>query len=193
MKSVQQNSLMRKYIILYIALCLHIAARGQTIADIDLSWLPQPTQAMALRYWIDDDIGSMQTTSVLNGQHTVDVSLLLGGLHTIHYQIVDSEDKVSVPYSGIFLKMEESLSDTEAATLRYWFDDDAASVQAADYGSVQMLDVSSLLDGLHCIHWQLIDTDGSAASTASALFLKMGSSHEGEGIKESKLMYWFDD
>ena len=184
---------MRKYIILYIVLCLHIAARGQTIADIDLSWLPQPTQAKALRYWIDDDIGSMQTTSVLNGQHMVDVSLLLGGLHTIHYQIIDNEDKVSVPYSGIFLKADESLSDSEAATLRYWFDDDAASVQAVDHGGAQILDVSSLLDGLHCIHWQIIDTGGSSTSIASAIFLKMGSSLEDEGIKASKLMYWFDD
>ena len=49
---------MRKQILLLIVLCLHIAARGQTIEGIDLTGLPQPTQAKALRYWFDDDASS---------------------------------------------------------------------------------------------------------------------------------------
>lgn len=185
---------MRKYIILYIALCLHIAARGQTIADIDLSWLPQPTQAKALRYWIDDDIGSIQTTDILNGQHSVDVSSLINGLHTIHYQIIDSEDKVAAPYSGIFLKMESRLSESgEASTLRYWFDDKRnINICNANVG-VQLLDASGLLDGLHTLHLQVVNVEGKVSYVASSLFLKTGSIPDAEGIKASKLIYWFDD
>ena len=185
---------MRKYIILYIALCLHIAARGQTIADIDLSWLPQPTQAKALRYWIDDDIGSIQTTDILNGQHSVDVSSLINGLHTIHYQIIDSEDKVAAPYSSIFLKMESHLSESgEASTLRYWFDDKRnINICNANVG-VQLLDASGLLDGLHTLHLQVVNVEGKVSYVASSLFLKTGSTPDAEGIKASKLIYWFDD
>lgn len=181
---------MRKYIILYIALCLQVAARGQTIADIDLSGLPQPTTAKALRYWIDDDIGSVQTTDILNGLHTVDVSSLLDGLHTIHYQIIDSEDKVAAPYSGIFLKMDSNLSSTSASTLRYWFDSNTEVYTCDANAGTQVLDVSSLLDGLHTIHYQVVDTEGAASYIASGIFLKMDSNLS--STTASTLRYWFD-
>ena len=185
---------MRKHLLLIIALCLHIAARGQTLPDaLDLSWLPQPTQAKAMRYWIDDDIGSMQTTDILNGQYMVDVSSLIGGLHTIHFQIIDSEEKVLVPYSGIFLKMESHLSVSEAGMLRYWFDDDTnISTCNANVG-IQLLDVSSLLDGLHTLHYQVVDTEGYASYIASNVFLKMEMMDETGEVKVEKFIYWFDD
>lgn len=184
---------MRKYIIVYIALCLHIAARGQTIADIDLSGLPQPTQAKALRYWMDDDTGSIQTTGTLNGRHTVDVSSLLDGLHTIHYQIIDSEDNVGAPYSAIFLKIDGALPMSEASTLRYWFDDDAnVSISNANAG-VRMLDVSPLTDGLHTLHYQVVDAKGTASHITSGIFLKMWEMGGSSNATAEKLIYWFDD
>ena len=184
---------MRKYIIIYIALCLQVAARGQTIADIDLSGLPQPTTAKALRYWIDDDIGSVQTTDILNGQHVVDVSSLLDGLHTIHYQIIDSDDKVAAPYSGIFLKMDGNLSSTTASTLRYWFDSDTNVSTCDANAGVQLLDVSMLLDGLHTLHYQVVDTEGQASYIASGIFLKMDDMAGSGNVTAEKLIYWYDD
>ena len=99
---------MRKHILLTILLsCLHIAARGQTITsldDIDLSGLPQPTQAKTLRYWFDDDNGNVTTVSQLSGGQTLDVSSLIDGLHTIHYQVIDENDAVADVRSDLFLK-----------------------------------------------------------------------------------------
>ena len=182
---------MRKYILYALLSFLPMAARGQTLPDdLDLSWLPQPTQAKALRYWIDDDVRTMQTSEIRNGTYTVDVSSLLDGLHTIHCQIIDSEDKVAAPYSGIFLKMTEG-SDvtTTAATLRYWFDDEKeVSICDANTGT-QFLDASSLPDGLHTLHYQVVDTEGRVSSIASSIFLKIPA----RLATAEKLVYWFDD
>ena len=188
---------MHKYLLLYILLFwLPMVARGQTITDlpdIDLSGLPQTTQAKALRYWIDDDTDNMQTSDILNGRYTVDVSSLIEGLHTIHFQIIDSENKVAAPYSGIFLKMDSRLSSSEASTLRYWFDDNTnVSTCNANIGA-QLLDASALLDGLHSLHYQVVDTEGNASYVASGIFLKMGKMADAGEVKAEKLIYWFDD
>lgn len=188
---------MRKYIRLTILLlCLHIAARGQTIVsldDIDLSGLPQPTQATALRYWFDDDGGSIQTVNELSGQHELDVSGLSEGLHTLHYQVIDNTNAMGYIRSGLFLKVDNRANITAATTLRYWFDSDASSLQTMTYGGVQTLDVSSLHDGLHTLHYQVVGTDGQVYYLASALFMKMGTNTGTETVTASKLMYWFDD
>ena len=84
---------MRKYLLFILLSC--IAARGQTITEIDLSGLPQPTQAKALRYWFDDDVATVKTSNLLSGSHTLDVSSLIEGLHTLHYQVIDTEDGVA--------------------------------------------------------------------------------------------------
>ena len=185
---------MRRHILLIIAFCLQIAARGQTPLDeLDLSGLPQPTQAKALRYWFDDDAGSVHTFSIINGTHSIDVSSLLDGLHTIHCQIIDSEDKVTAPYSAIFLKMDASLSSSKASALRYWFDDDInVSTCNANVGT-QVLDVSNLLDGLHTLHYQVVDTDGNASYIASDIFLKMDEMQGSGNVTVERLIYWFDD
>ena len=183
---------MRKHLLLIIALCLHLAARGQTVPDaIDLSWLPQATQAKALRYWIDDDTGSMQTSDILNGRYTVDASSLIEGLHTIHFQIIDSDEKVAAPYSCIFLKMVSHPSVSEASTLRYWFDDGTNVTTCNANVGTQLLDASALLDGLHTLHYQVVDTEGNVSYVASGIFLKMQSGLSSS--EASTLRYWLDD
>ncbi len=171
---------------------MQIVARGQTVPDeLDLSWLPQPTQAKALRYWFDDDDGNVQTVSQVSGQQTFDVSGLTEGLHTLHYQVIDSEDGVAYISSGVFLKTGHS----EAATpqsLRYWFDDDANSVRTANgLAGTYMLDASSLLEGLHTLHYQITGSNDVLAYVGSSIFLKMNSQSEAATVQ--LLNYWFDD
>ena len=188
-------AIMRKHILLIIALCLHIAARGQTIVsldDIDLSGLPKATSAKALRYWIDDDAGSLKTTTQLNGQLTLDVSALLEGLHTLHYQVIDENDNVTSVNSALFMKMNDKAIGTEAKQLRYWFDDDASTLNTImATGSTQSLDVSNLIDGLHTVHYQVVGNDNAAYHIVSALFMKMND--KAIGTEAKQLRYWFDD
>lgn len=184
---------MLRHLSLYIALCLVMAARGQTALDeLDLSGLSQPIQAKALRYWFDDDSGSIRTLNQLSGRQTLDVTELIEGLHTLHYQVIDSEDGVGYVRSTVFLKTGHNTAAT-VQSLRYWFDDDGSNAKTVTSTGIQTIDVSSLLDGLHTIHYQVTGGDGVAAYVASGLFLKMGSNPEAEELKASKLMYWFDD
>lgn len=188
---------MRKHILLTILLsCLHIAARGQTITsldDIDLSGLPQPTQAKALRYWFDDDNGNLTTVSQLSGGQTLDVSSLIDGLHTLHYQVIDENDAVADVRSDLFLKTNGQAGVIQASRLRYWFDDDATSMKTVTaMNGTQTVDASQLLDGLHTIHYKAVGNDGAVYDIASGIFMKMEESASGQ-VTAKKLMYWFDD
>ena len=186
---------MRKNIILTILLsCLHIAARGQTIAsldDIDLSGLPQPTTAKALRYWFDDDGGSVKTVNQLKGKQTLDVSALIDGLHTVHYQVIDENNGVANVQSSLFMKVNGMAINFTSKQLRYWFDDDASTLKTITAtNGMKSLDASQLLDGLHTIHYQVLGSDNTVYHVASALFMKMSS---GNNATAKQLRYWFDD
>ena len=178
-----------------LALCLHIAAQGQAIAsldDIDLSGLPKATKAKALRYWYDDDGGSVRTVTQLKGQQSLDVSALMEGLHTLHYQVIDENDDMADVQSALFMKMNGSVISTTAKQLRYWFDDDTSTLKTITAtGGTQTLDASKLLNGLHTIHYQVIASDNAVYHIVSALFMKMDGGTE--TVTAKKLMYWFDD
>ncbi len=184
---------MRKYIIFFLTLCLQVAARGQTVPEeFDLSGLPQPTQAKALRYWFNDNIGNMQTSDQLAGTHTLDVSSLIEGLHTLHYQVIDTENHAVYIRSSIFLKVNNKTT-TNAKSLRYWFDDDTESTESILSGGIGTIDVSTLFDGLHSIHYQVVGDDGQAYYVTSRFFLKTGANIGTDTLTANKLMYWFDD
>ena len=140
---------MRKYVLIMLLMSLQLVAYGQTIAILDSLGLPHPTTVKSMRYWIDDDAGSVRTVQKTNGTHLVDLSSLQEGLHTIHYQIVDSENKVAAPYSAVFWVPSKMAQSPTATTLRYWFDDADDVRTCSAHAGVQTLDVSNLLNGLH--------------------------------------------
>jgi len=184
---------MRKYLIFILLSCLHLAARGQTIIEeLDLSGLPQPTQAKALRYWFDDDAASVQTVNGLSGHYALDVSGLIEGLHALHYQVIDTEDGVAYVSSNVFLKVGHSNGTLAVKTMRYWFDDDVSSVQTANGTTgTYVLDASQLIEGLHTLHYQLIDKTNVTAYIGSGIFLKVDNKTASTQAKA--LRYWFDD
>ena len=168
--------------------CLHFAARGQTITsldDIDLSGLPQPTTAKALRYWFDDDGGNKKTTSVLSGKQTIDVSVLTEGLHTVHYQVIDNNGAVASICSAVFMKVGSATGAIAAKALRYWFDDDANSVVTISKTSGTFtINTASLVDGLHTIHYQVVGVDNAPYYITSGIFIRTVSMTEAlSGVK----------
>ena len=187
---------MRKYT-LFTILLLCLAARGQTITDltdIDLSGLPQPTTAKALRYWFDYDAVSQQTISDLTGTYTLDVRSLTDGLHTLHFQVIEDNDAVGDIRSCVFLKHNQQQSMVTAQSLCYWFDDDKAiATTTSQLNGLQTLDVSTLTDGLHTIHYQVFGSDAVSGDIASGLFMKFDSKPSADNLTASKLLYWFDD
>ena len=164
---------------------------------IDLSGLPQPTTAKALRYWFDGDTDNMQSVSGTSGIYTLDVSSLEDGIHTLHYVVIDDRDMLSSTCSTVFLKSIPTVETpvaTTASKLRYWFDGDTDNMQSVSGTSgIYTLDVSSLEDGIHTLHYVVIDDRDMLSSTCSTVFLKSIPTVETPvATTASKLRYWFD-
>lgn len=152
--------------------------------------------AATLSYWFDDQ-SSVTTTSTVNGLMTLDVSSLLDGLHTIHYQIINKDGERSHIASAVFMKMNSIVNNNgetvTAKKLVYWFDDETESQNMDMADGVQMLDASHLLDGMHTLHYQVICSDGTITSTYSAIFMRMDVDIDDTVIAAKSLRYWFDD
>lgn len=170
-----------------------IAARGQTLSNvnnIDLSGLPQATQAKQLCFWFDDDVDAKQIVNPVSGHYELDVSDLFEGMHTLHYQVINTKDEVTYIASRIFLKVGfENAEENSVGSLNYWFDDNIDVMQTDKTSSV-ILDVSTLKNGLHTLHYQVQGRDGNVYYIASDYFIKID---DAEIIKVKKLMYWFDN
>lgn len=169
-----------------------MATRGQTITnltDIDISGLPQATQANAFRYWFDEDDNNVNTISSSSVQ-MLDVVDLTDGLHTIHYQVLDTNGQASYIASGLFLKMGVSIA-IKASKLMFWFDDETTISDVDISQGIQMLDASILTDGLHTIHYQILCNNGQMTPTMSSMFFRMSA--DAETTVAKSLRYWFDD
>ena len=181
---------MRRYlfsVILLSGLCL--GARGQTELVIDQSRLPEQTTASSLRYWFDTDANSIKTTSTLSGTTIIDASALVDGMHTVHYQIVDDKGNAGIPASAMFVKMGKQTT-TTATKLRYWFDSDNTTIAEKDLTGTQTIDASTLVDGIHILHYQIVDDQGTAGISFSAMFMKLGQKAKAEA---TAILYWFDE
>ena len=189
---------MRKYLFITILFsCLCLGARGQalewntvkTLVDGLLENVPEATTAQSLRYWFNDNSGTnIQTSDVLDGSAIeVNASALVDGIHVLHYQIVDSEGKVYVPVSKLFIKAGATPT-TEK--LRYWFDDEKTQVVEKDYSnSVQVVDASGIIEGIHTLHYQIVDNNGTAGIPVSKMFMKLGV----QTVTATAILYWFDE
>lgn len=184
---------MRKYLFLTILLlCLSLGVRGQIVyPTIDLSGLPKATTAQSLRYWFDDDIGTnVQTSNVLDGSSvTISATSLVDGIHILHYQIVDSKGIAGIAASKLFIRISEM---PQASKIRYWFDDaKSASTTTNNLNGATTIDASSLVDGIHILHYQIVDNNGTVGIPVSKMFMKLGA--KTVTAKATGIQYWFDD
>ena len=150
--------------------------------------ISETPQAMKIRYWYDNNTSGSQTLNNLNGATTIDASSLVDGIHVLHYQIEDSKEKVYVPVSKMFFKIGAMPT---AAKLRYWFDDEKTQVVEKDYSNgVQVVDASGLLEGIHTVHYQIVDDKGNVDIPVSAMFIKMAKK---TAVTPTKIRYWFNE
>ena len=144
-------------------------------------------QAMKIRYWYDNNISGSQILNNLNGATTIDASSLVDGIHVLHYQIEDSKGKVYVPVSKMFIKAGATPT---TAKLRYWFDNEKTLVVEKDYSnSVQVVDASGILEGIHTLHYQIVDNNGTVGIPVSKMFMKLGA----QTVTATAILYWFDE
>lgn len=146
-------------------------------------------KADRLFYWFDDDT-AIQIMDISHGVQLLDASSLQDGLHTLHYQVLCDNRQTTSTYSSVFLRVNNKTDVTVAHSLRYWFDDDQVVTEVGISDGVQLLDASMLTDGLHTVHFQIIDNKGMVGSIMSSVFMKMDAE---ERTTAQSLRYWFDD
>ena len=142
---------------LLTALCLHLAARGQT--------------GYKYEYWFDNDRGTLLSGTVASDswQINADVSGLRETLHTIHLQVSDADGNLSSPVTRYFIKTTQRGN----ATGRYWFDDATDQIYtSAQVQGMMEFDVSRISEGFHTIHYQVLGTKNNISSTAKRSFYK---------------------
>lgn len=181
---------MRKYILLFVLACLHLGARGQTsdLKDITDAIKAQATTAKTMMYWFDEDYDNAKTVEgILTGSHAIDVASVGEGLHTLHFLLIDSSDKVASSASALFFVPAKEWS---FGGIKYWYDEDYASAKTTNSG-VQSYNVSQLSDGIHTIHFTAVGTDGQTTPAYSSLFWKIVETNH--KLTATKLRYWFDE
>lgn len=156
--------------------------------------------AKSVAYWFDEDVSSLQTSNDLSGAYVINVSPLGDGLHTLHYVLLGNDGTAYSIKTETFIKMEGILPDdiigtsVAAKSFAYWFDDDISSLQMTDdLSGIYVLDVSSLSDGLHTLHYHVVGADGNIYGTTTTMFLKdeeQFAVHEPNRI--TKYMYWLN-
>lgn len=184
---------MRKYLFLTILLSfLSLGVNGQIVyPTIDLSGMPDATTAKSLRYWFDNDIGTnVQNSNVLDGSSvTISATSLVDGIHILHYQVVDSKGIAGIAASKLFIRISEM---PQASKIRYWFDDaKSASTTTNNLNGATTIDASSLVDGIHILHYQIVDNNGTVGIPVSKMFMKLGA--KTVTAKATGIQYWFDD
>ena len=95
----------------------------------------EATFAKSLRYWFDDDATTVKVDNISNGSRTLDVSALTAGLHTLNYQLIDSEGKVGVPVARLFFKdFEKAVADGEnrITKYQYWLNKNSQTMQTVE-------------------------------------------------------------
>ena len=184
---------MRKCLFIFILLMgLSPTTHAQSVEKPDLTWLLQTNQAKSLRYWFDTETKVTETDGISN-HYTIDASSLLDGLHTIHFQIVDTKGIVGNIASKIFFKIQED-EEAEAITIVkviYWYDNETNINELDIQGGGQLIDVSHLEEGVHTIHCQAICSNGQITPVASSIFVYANVVDIENRI--TKYNYWIND
>lgn len=158
---------MQKHILLFMALCLHIAARGQT--------------GFTYEYWFDDDRQAVSSGISTSGDEhlQVDVSNLHETLHAIHFQVTDNDGNQSSPITRYFIKTLE----TATTTWHYWFDDNYSQTYTSTQNQGMIdVDVSQVADGFHLIHIQADGVEHSISKPVTKPFIKIPQTIGVEGL-----------
>ena len=129
-------------------------------------------------YWFD----KQTSRTVLEGNE-ISTEGLNTGIHFVHFQITGSDGLLSPVQSQAFLVMNANMTPSSAYSgINYWFDQQKVRT-AYTSGDI---DCSNLSNGIHAVHFQLIDANGKPCPVRTQFFLNLDfSAHQ--------LYYWFDD
>lgn len=133
-----------------------------------------------ISFWFDQQTSKQVLNS---GSTEIDCSNLITGMHFAHFQIEGTDGKLSPVRSQAFLVMNEALTPSSSYSgINYWFDQQTVKT-AYTSGSI---DVSALTNGIHAVHFQLIDDKGLPCPVKTQFFVNLD-------FAAHQLYYWFDN
>ncbi len=161
----------------------------------------------ALEYWADGKsdnrvVKNLTAVKTYTWSELIDFSTLTDGLHTFHARFQDDGGMWSQVQSHFFLKRKSATGEStvrKIEALEYWADGNTENrvaktlTPAETYTWNELLDFSTLADGLHTFHVRFRDDGGMWSQVQSHFFLKQKSA-VGESIvrKIEALEYWAD-
>ena len=165
-------------------------------------WSLAQTNISGLEYWYDGDYGTAVQQTVSQGvsityTDLLDVSSLEPGLHTFTVRFQDTRGIWGSVLTQFFTYYPESSPGIHVVTdAEYWFDGNYASAietqlipgTSADLNT--LLDVSSLINGLHTVTLRFKDDRGIWSAPLIRFFKK----EENSGLKQLvALEYWYNN
>ena len=150
---------------------------------------------LKVRYWFDKDYTPHEVPYV-DGTTVFDVSTLEEGFHTLHYQVINSKGEASPSRTSSFFRIpsaDEQFKDYTIATVRYWYDKDYTTHEVPYVDGTTVFDVSTLEEGFHTLHYQVIDSKGEASPSRTSSFFRIPSAVEQfKDYTIATVRYWFD-
>lgn len=148
-------------------------------------------------YWIDNKYDNRQTGNIGEGGTValdLDMSTLSAGLHQIAIRVNDTQKHFSQLIVRPFLVVKNiKTKENSLASFYYWIDnkiDQAVTVNAASGQMALDIDAKALSAGLHCLHYQLQDSQGLNGAVNVVYFTVPD-----EALPENQIVayeYWFD-
>lgn len=149
----------------------------------------QTEERREMRYWFNNQTAWQTLNFSVNQTENLefDVSTLKEGLHTLHLQIVNPDGKPSPTRSAYFLYFRKSTQ--TVGFVRWWFDNLPPKQEAIPKNGIFNLDCSKLREGLHSVHFQILNGEGTPSPTRSHLFLY----HPNSSAEVAECDYWLDN
>jgi hypothetical protein len=155
-------------------------------------------------YWFNNDYAGKILTPItpaeqLNLSLNIPTNSLSTGVHVFNFRSYDNQGKFSSTLSQFFYKTPESpTTSREIVEYEYWFDNSYENKQNVSTSVQQqvnineLMDASSLVNGIHTFNIRFKDNSGLWSSTLSQFFYK---TPESSSINRElvEYEYWFDN
>ena len=144
------------------------------------------------RYWFDSsDNSPIVGTSTNNDFHIdIDTSPLLSGIHSLHYQIINSKGEISSVKSSLFYKTPLYNGNNMVVFIDNNRYTDFSVIDKNLSGTSLEINVASLDLGVHKLSIQVVDDSGASSSFMETFFVKMPMSDD---IANMSVFYMIDN
>lgn len=130
-------------------------------------------EPVSIRYWFDDQKSAQQISYGI-GIHTLDISGLDYGMHSVNVQVVDSNGHYTPASTRFFYKAEEGDPIGQPVRIHYWLAGQEEEIHTVPYQTqlIQKHNFEDLPDGDYVLCYQVETDTGFLSPVAGIPFLR---------------------